>query len=478
MTLWRLWAGLRASLWFVPLLLVAAAVALAALAVEADTHVSGDLLRSFPRLFGAGAEGSRAMLSTIAGSIMTIAGVSFSITIAALAQASSQYTPRILRNFMSDRANQVVLGVFVGIFAYCLVVLRTIRGSDDLVFVPSLAVLLAVALGLVGVAFFIYFIHHISESLQVSRIIDAISRETIRTIEHLFPEELGEGGEQGGEEEDGAPADEGARFQSIPAPATGYIQRVDEEGLLRLAREHRAVIRMEKAIGDFVVEGTPIAAIALGQESHGDLAGRLGRRRNRDRLHIAPGPERHSALAEAVRPLYLIDRYRTVDQDPSFGIQQIVDIALKALSPGINDTTTAVTCVDYLSAILARAGRRAPVSPRRLADGELRVIARGPTFETMLSDALEPVRRSASGNAAVLARMLSGIEALACCAANDRHRRALAGHVALVAGEARRSVPSPHDRAPILERADALGRRLLGESAWIERRVEAEEVSS
>lgn len=452
MTLWHLWSGLRASLWFIPLLIVSAALALAALAVEADAHIKDALLRSFPRLFGVGAEGSRAMLSTIAGSIMTVAGVSFSITIAALAQASSQYTPRILRNFMSDRANQVVLGVFVGIFAYCLVVLRTIRESDGILFIPSIAVLLGVALALVGVAFFVFFIHHIANSLQASMIIDSIRRETTRTIEHIFPEELGEGHSDEGDEEEDAPAVEEARFRAIPARGTGYIQRVDEEGILRLACEHRLLVRMEKAIGDFVIEGTPIASVAHGADLHVDVT-------------------------KAISALYSIDRYRTVDQDPSFGIQQIVDIALKALSPGINDTTTAVTCVDYLSAILGQASRRTPVSPFRFDGGELRVIARVPTFEAMLSDAFDPVRRSASGNVSVLACMLSAIEGIACCAARARARRALAAHVALIAETARRSVASPHDRAPLEERARAIGRRLRGEAASVERGAAPEEVS-
>jgi uncharacterized membrane protein len=156
-----LWTDLRSSFWFVPAVIVGAAVALALVLIETDRMLLQDVSDSWPRLFGAGAAGSRGMLSTIAGSMITVAGVVFSITIVSLSLASSQYSSRVLRNFMRDRTNQTVLGVFVGIFAYCLVVLRTIRGGDEGAFVPALAVLVAVALAFVGIAFLIVFIDHI-----------------------------------------------------------------------------------------------------------------------------------------------------------------------------------------------------------------------------------------------------------------------------------------------------------------------------
>ena len=170
------WARLRDSLWFVPSLIVLAAVLLAIGMVELSALAPSEALARWPRLFGAGADGSRSMLSAIAGSMITVAGVTFSITMVAVTQASAQYTPRILRNFMRDRANQAVLGIFVGIFAYCLVVLRTIRGGDGPDFVPSLAVLVGILLALLGIAVLIFFIHHIATALQASEIIARIAR--------------------------------------------------------------------------------------------------------------------------------------------------------------------------------------------------------------------------------------------------------------------------------------------------------------
>src|SRR4029079_16914816 len=148
-----------------------------------------DLPDTLPLLFGAGAEGSRGMLSTIAGSMITIAGGTFSLTIAALATASTQYTSRVLRNFMRDGHNQLLVGCFVGIFTYCLVVLRTVRGEAEGLFVPSLAVFAALLLALLGIGVLVFFIHHIASSIQASTVIAAITDESLAVIERVFPSE-------------------------------------------------------------------------------------------------------------------------------------------------------------------------------------------------------------------------------------------------------------------------------------------------
>lgn len=183
---------MRASFWFVPAVIVLGAVGLATAVIGVDANVKLRFVEEWPLLFGAGAAGSRGLLTAVASSMITVAGVVFSITIVALSLTSSQYTSRVLRNFMRDRINQVVLGVFVGIFAYCLVVLRTIRGGDEGAFVPSLAVLGGLLLAFVGIGFLIYFIHHIALSIQASSIIAAVASETIAAVDHLFPNGLGE----------------------------------------------------------------------------------------------------------------------------------------------------------------------------------------------------------------------------------------------------------------------------------------------
>jgi len=173
------WQETRSSFWLVPAVIVLGAVALATGLIALEANIDVHLDKNWPLVFGAGAAGSRGLLTAVAGSMITVAGVVFSITIVVLSLTSSQYTSRVLRNFMRDRRNQVVLGVFLGVFVYCLVVLRTIRGGDEGAFVPSLAVLGGLALAFVGTAFLIYFIHHIAMSIQASTIVAAAAEETI-----------------------------------------------------------------------------------------------------------------------------------------------------------------------------------------------------------------------------------------------------------------------------------------------------------
>jgi uncharacterized membrane protein len=187
-----MWQGWLSGLWFIPTIMVVSAIFLALLLIELDSRLTWAFLENLPRLFGAGADGSRGMLTAIAGSVITVASLTFSLTITALAQASSQYTSRVLRNFIHNRTNQVVLGFFVGLFSYCLVVLRTIRGGDEGTFVPSLSVFVGLLLAIVGTGVLIYFIHHIASSLQASTIIASAFDETSKAVEHLFPQELGD----------------------------------------------------------------------------------------------------------------------------------------------------------------------------------------------------------------------------------------------------------------------------------------------
>ena len=432
----RLLTYLRASLWFVPALMVLGAVIIALSLIEADSRLNREMLAEWPRLFGASAEGARNILSAIAGSMITVAGVTFSLTIVALSLASNQYTPRILRNFMRDRGNQVVLGIFVSVFIYCLVVLRTIRGGEE-AFVPSLSVVFAIALAVVSIGFLIYFIHHIATSIQASSITASVAEETIRAITFLFPQRVGD------EPDQAAPYHREIELEDkswlvVPAPATGYIQSVDPDALVKFAEKHKTVLRMERGVGEFIIQGSPLASLMLEGE-------------------LEPN------LIRDVSDIYAINEYRTVEQDAGFGIRQLVDIALKALSPGVNDTTTALTCVDYLGAILhCLAGRRIP--PRyRYSQGKLSVIARGPTFDSLVNEAFHEIRQNAGGNVAVILRMLQTIMSVASQTENEFRRRALRQHVELLLETTNRSVSSVHDRLVInrciTHVTHALGRR-------------------
>lgn len=420
----RHWEALRSSFWFIPSLIVTGAVVLAVSLIEVDlsaNHVQ--LADRWPRLFGAGADGSRGLLSAIAGSMITVAGVTFSITVLALTLASSQYTSRILRNFMRDRGSQTVLGVFVGVFAYCLVVLRTIRGGDEGAFVPGLAVLGALLLALVAIGLLIFFIHHIAASLQATSIIASVATETFEAIERLFPDRIGGQAAVGHRSDERDDALASRAWSTIPARTTGYIHGVDADALFDLAEEQGVIVRMEKGIGEFVIEACPLASVS--------------------------GKPPDDETVRKLNAAYSVGRHRTVHQDVGFGIQQVVDVALKALSPGINDTTTAVNCVDYLGAILARLAARRVEPPSRFEGGGLRVIACGPTFPGLLAGAFDQIRQNAEGNVAVLTRLLEILATIDGQTSDDRRRDAIRQQAALVAETAERSVSSAHDRVTI-----------------------------
>ncbi|MEO6025765.1 MAG: DUF2254 domain-containing protein [Candidatus Binatia bacterium] len=408
---------LRSSLWFVPMVLVVGSVGLALALIEVD--VGQEWAERWPRLFGAGAAGTRAMLSAIAGSMITVAGVVFSITVVALTLASSQYTSRILRTFMRDRWSQAVLGIFLGVYAYCLVVLRTIRGGDEGAFVPSVAVIVGVLLAFVAIGFLIFFIHHISSSIQATSIIKAAADETIAAIDRLFPHRLGEASDTGAAREIERETKHRC-WQPIPAVRTGYVQGVDGPGLIGFARDRNALVRMECGVGEFIVESSPLVSLCCDEPLNEGAAAALDR-------------------------IYSIGRQRTMVQDAGFGVRQIVDVALRALSPGSNDTTTAVTCVDYLTAVLARLAARDFESPYRMDEGELRVIARGPTFQSLLDEAFDQIRQNATGNVAILRVLLRAVEVVAGRTADAERRRALRRQAELIVEVAARTIPVMRD---------------------------------
>ncbi len=352
--------------------------------------------------------------------MITVAGVVFSITIVALSLASSQYTSRVLRNFMSDRINQTVLGLFVGIFAYCLVVLRTIRGGDEGEFVPALAMLAGLILGLVGIGVLIFFIHHIATSIQASQILAAVAAETIRAVERLFP--AGVGQEDDSREMENI--DPTQAWQALSIKQTGYIQEIDTAELFTFAGEHKTVIRMELGIGEFLIEGSPV-------------------------LSVLGSKPLDQQTVERLSEAYLVDRQRTVEQDAAFGIRQLVDVAMKALSPGINDTTTAVMCVDYLTAILARLTDRRIESPYRAEDGELRLLTRGATFAGLVGESFDQIRQNSGGNVAVLSRLLWSLETLAERTTLAKRRQVLLEQARALQELSHRSIPAPADRERI-----------------------------
>lgn len=389
-----IWELLRGSFWFLPSLMAAGAVILSFAAVQLDAAMEADAYGRFDFIYLFGPEGARAILSAVATSMITVAGLTFSITMLTLQLASSQFGPRLLRNFMRDRGNQLVLGTFISTFVYCLLVLRTVKGVEGSSFVPHLAVAIGVVLAVAGLAVLIYFIHHTASSIRIETLLASLADETAATIDRLFPERLGdEEPETGGEPPDFHPG------LIVRPQASGYVQSVDSSSLLRLASEENLVVNVMARPGTFVTERDPLLRILATK---------------------APGEEKLDALRSTV----IVGIERTPYQDLDFSIRRIVEIAQRALSPGINDPTTALYCIDRLREALVRlAERRTPSRCRHDDEGRLRIVAEPVSFEAVAVGAFGAVALYAGTDSDVLRALASALDAvIAAAEGKDRAR--------------------------------------------------------
>jgi uncharacterized membrane protein len=388
------WATVRDGLWFVPGMLTLAAAVLALALVDLEQRYQWELGGSGYWLLTGGVEGSRQVLGTIAGSLITVTGVVFSVTIVALQLASSQFTPRILRNFIADRVNQVVLGVFISTFTYTLLVLRVIRSpvEDDAEFVPHAAVAVAIILALLSIGCLIYFVHHVARSISASVILSRVTAEALAHIERLFPQELGV------PEEEPQEAVPGANDQQycVAAEREGYLQAVNGDGLFNIGREGELLIRMAVPVGGFVVEGQTLAKVWASKPPREEVEAQIG----------------HA---------FIIGEERTPEQDFEFCVVEIVDIAVKALSPGINDPTTALHSIDRLTQILVAFGKRHPPSPMRTDAGHIHFEALHSTFEGVVELAFNQIRYFGGSNPAIASKLRASCDLLEQLLPVERH---------------------------------------------------------
>ncbi len=433
----KLGSAVREGLWFLPAVILAGSVLLAYGALNLDLKYDRLITERFPRLFAVSESGAYSILSAIASSMVTVAGVTFSITVVALSLAANQYSPRTLRNYMRDRWSQLTLGVFAGSFAYALVVLRMIRGDPES-FVPSIAVLGGILLAIVSVGLFIYFVHHIAVSLTATHFVSAIADETRAALEKLFGRGDGSAGRVGGD----VAAGEG-EWHDVPALETGYLQTLDRGALLRFAARHGLVLAVACEVGTFVVRSEPLLRCRGASPPDG------------------PG------VAELNR-MFVLMRFRTIHQDPGYGVRQIVDVTLKALSPGINDTATAMTCVDYLGAALLPFGDCPDPGDRHYLDGALRVITCEITFSGLLEQAIDPIVSNSPDNAEILERILSVLDRIHYRVTREDRTATLREIVYRIRAAALSEIRLQHDRARIADRALRLLRRWDADGAQVQ----------
>lgn len=318
-----IWFSINASYWFFPALFAALSFLLAVALVEFEPKASG-WLDAIPGIKPASPDTASTMLSLMAGSMVAVASTVFSITIAAVAYASGTYGPRLLNNFMEDRGNQLSLATFIGTFVYALSVLHAVRGEDGQVarFVPQLALLAAYGLMMISVGVLVYFLHHIPSSIRINTVLDEIGERLLAAIAARFPDDRNEA----------EPPRRVTGGASVLAHATGYIRVIDYSRLAELAARHDTRIALTVRTGDFVHTEMPL--VRLEQE------------------------QLEEPLAHRIRECFALGASRTPEQDLEFSIDELVEIALRALSPGVNDPFTAITAVHWLGAATGEIGRR------------------------------------------------------------------------------------------------------------------------
>jgi len=421
---------LRTSLWFVPAIEVAAAIVLFAGTLIADrANYRGDF--AIPGwVISGSADAAREILTAVAAAIITVVGVVFSIILVTLTLASTQFGPRMLRNFIRDRGTQVTLGTFVATFVYSVLVLAAIGTGSHGDFVPHISVTVTLGLMVADLGVLIYFIHHTAVSIQLPQVIASIAADLAEAIA-----EQGSGNAEPHVKNGPTAAELVARAEReggvLLAPDSGYVQFIKHQNLVRLAAAADAVINLEHRPGHFVVRGQRFATVWP--------------------------PQAAPRVRQALGGAHIVGPHRTLTQDVSFGIDQLVEIGLRALSAAVNDTFTALTCIDWLGENLCQivTGWH-PARVHRDSQGFIRVIAPEPAFDRLVQRSFEKIRQSSLGMPAVMIRELDALARIMAETTSSGQRRVLLEQAAMIDRACERSVPEAADRADVRRRYEAL----------------------
>ena len=326
--------SINASYWFYPALFSAIAFFLSFFTIYLDRNGASDWFTTYEWLHVSRPNGARTTLTVIAGSMIGVASTVFSITIAAVAYASGNYGPRLLTNFMEDKGNQLSLATFIGTFVYALMIIRVVRDEDERAataadiaasilpgFTPQLSLMVAMVMAIFAVAVLVYFLHHIPASIRINTVLKDIGQRLIRDIKSRYPSDI----------EEREPREQ-TKGETITATGRGYIDIIDFDTLDEVARKYDATVALKVRTGDFIHPNLPIVELS-GTEANDEVAAEIG-------------------------DCFSASGMRTATQDLEYLIDELVEIALRALSPGINDPFTAITAMHWMGAALAELGSR------------------------------------------------------------------------------------------------------------------------
>jgi uncharacterized membrane protein len=402
----KLWDSLKSSYWFVPLVMMALATVVW-FGTNALDHLSARDKKAITWLYISDADSMRTLLFTIAAAVIGIIGVVFSIIMVPLSIAATQFGPRLIRNFLRDTGTQVTLGTFTSTFIFCMLVLLHLSDEAELS-LPQISVNVALLLGLTSFATLIYFINHVAVSIQAPVLVSRVSKELHTAIEHELPDNyhaLRATVIPGNNSE--IIFDSKLVNTTVMALASGYVQARDDSRLLRIAAENNIVLQLLSQPGDFVVKKTPLAIIWP---------------------NVAL-----EKLNNVINAAFILGSNRTLVQDVTFGINELVEVAIRALSPAINDPFTAMTCLDWLGSALCHISARS-FPPPKLFDhqGNLRLIRTPVSFTYLTDAAFNQIREYGRTSTAVTLRLMETIKVVAQCIETEEQRKALLHHAILV----------------------------------------------
>lgn len=384
------WEIVSTSLWFVPFLMGVSAMGLAMALLTWGTGIPDDT-SSYWLLYTGDIDNARELLSTLMAGMITMTSLVVSITMVVLTLAAAQIGPRLIRTFIQDRTTQVVLGLFLADILYLLIVFRTIDG-ERLEEVPHLAV--STGTGLTGLCLFVllFYVHRLARSIIFDNVIQNVAVELRHSVDHLLPKDA---------ENHCCPGEPGNDFRWVTVGKDGYIQTIDLDALVATARHANAVIRLEVGPGDYVIgEGEHVA--------------------------VHPASASTEKVRKRIRGAFIVGSERSASQDIEFGLRQLVEIATRALSPGLNDVFTALAVIDNLSSSLVYIFNRGSAPPcRRDADGTIRIIRVVPDYEGLVGTAFDQIRQAGSGHPAILIRLTEAIARLAPCVRSQALRQPL-----------------------------------------------------
>ncbi|MTJ11947.1 DUF2254 domain-containing protein [Anabaena sp. UHCC 0187] len=424
----KFWGQIHSSYWFIPAVMAVAATALAFIMLTLDR--TDKVKINYWWMYTGGANGAQSLLGTVAGSMISVAATAFSITIVALQLAASNFGPRLLRNFMQDTGNQIVLGTFISTFIYSLLVLRTIHGEGDGYeqFVPQLSITVGTILAIISIGVLIYFIHHASTIIQASNVIQNVSEDLHLTIKRLFPEKIGHGEPEHRQGFAEIPSSFAAEALPIRSNNTGYLQAIDDQELMKIACQYNLLIHLQVRPGKFLLQGS-------------------------DLVLVFPGEKVNKKLTKQINDAFISGEERTEQQDVEFPIYQLVEIALRAISPGINDPFTAIRCIDRITAGLCHLAQRNFPSPYRYDDNnKLRFIVEGADFQGLLDCAFNQIRQYGKSDAEVTMRLLEAIATIATYTNNSKYQASLCHHAQMILQDSRGGLSQEQDYKDIEQR--------------------------